>query len=752
MKASIAAACFVVASTLPLVAQSPERLEWSNELKPVEDRSALMVQGIHRFADRLTLEAVETRQTISADSAKELAQMIGVIDERATPAIEYASSWNQTAELGATSDCSIFNVRWPVLKDTYAEGLLIRPKSEIKGLIVLVPDCETSPEALMFSPAYQSQASRVLQFAKAGYVIIVPALLNRDSQFSGNPDLGRKTNLPHREWIYRQSYQMGRHVIGYEVQSLLQIVDWAKSNLGQDLQITFAGHGEGAHIALYSAALDARINHLWLSGSFAPNTELWKQPIDRNVFGLIGSFGPAELASMSKAAILIEYSPFPSAIGQPTPTKGQRAAAAPGSVSTPDEASVKKEIGRIKSSTSVKHLRRGDNWDGFPSSKGAASLASALGIKLQPISSLPFPLGNEAIKQAGIERQERLVHDWSHFTQQLMERSASVRDGRFWKKVGKPNAAEWSNARKIWQKEFHDKIIGKLNLPASDQMVGTKKFKETEKWTGYEVVLKMNEELFAWGYLLIPKNIPTGDKRPVVVCQHGLEGLPEHVIEDDQSNRAWRAYKAYGGQLADRGYVVFAPHNPYRGKDDFRSLQRKLNPLGLSLFSVIVEQHRRILGWLSELPYVDENRIAFYGLSYGGKSAMRIPALLDQYCLSICSADFNEWIRKNVTIHEPYSYMFTGEYEMFEFNLGETYSYAEMAALIAPRPFMVERGHSDGVGIDEWVAWEFARVRRFYTRMGIPERTTIEYFDGPHTINGKGTFKFLDQHLDWSPQ
>jgi hypothetical protein len=34
-----------------------------------------------------------------------------------------------------------------------------------------------------------------------------------------------------------------------------------------------------------------------------------------------------------------------------------------------------------------------------------------------------------------------------------------------------------------------------------------------------------------------------------------------------------------------------------------------------------------------------------------------------------------------------------------------------------------------------------------YTRLGIPERTEIEWFNGPHTINGKGTFKFLDKWL-----
>jgi hypothetical protein len=72
-----------------------------------------------------------------------------------------------------------------------------------------------------------------------------------------------------------------------------------------------------------------------------------------------------------------------------------------------------------------------------------------------------------------------------------------------------------------------------------------------------------------------------------------------------------------------------------------------------------------------------------------------------------------------------------------------------MAALIAPRPFMVERGHDDGVGIDEWVAYEYAKVRRLYSRLKLPERTEIEFFAGGHEIHSQGTFAFLDRHLKW---
>ena len=111
---------------------------------------------------------------------------------------------------------------------------------------------------------------------------------------------------------------------------------------------------------------------------------------------------------------------------------------------------------------------------------------------------------------------------------------------------------------------------------------------------------------------------------------------------------------------------------------------------------------------------------------------MRVPAILKDYCLSICSGDFNEWIGKNVSVDYQGSYMWTYEYEMYEFNLGRTFNYSEMAMLIAPRPFMVERGHSDGVGIDEMVAWEYAKVRRFFAFLGIPEKTEIEFFKGVH--------------------
>jgi hypothetical protein len=265
---------------------------------------------------------------------------------------------------------------------------------------------------------------------------------------------------------------------------------------------------------------------------------------------------------------------------------------------------------------------------------------------------------------------------------------------------------EYNKLVEEYREIFATQVIGRFDLPLEEPKPRSRKSYDTEKWVGYEVVLDVFPDVFAYGILCLPKDLKEGEKRPVVVCQHGLDGRPQDTIGEQGS----QYYSGFAGKLADRGFITFAPQNIYIGKDKFRTLQRKANPLGKTLFSIMVPQHQQITNWLGSLPMVDKERIAFYGLSYGGKSAMRIPPLVKNYCLSICSADFNEWVSKNASTRLPMSYVWTGEYEIFEFDLGSTFNYAEMAALIAPRPFMVERGHTDGVSTDEYVSFEFAKV------------------------------------------
>ena len=339
----------------------------------------------------------------------------------------------------------------------------------------------------------------------------------------------------------------------------------------------------------------------------------------------------------------------------------------------------------------------------------------------------------------------RLVAGMVGYTQALL-RTSELRRDAYWAKADRKSAAAWDASLEPYRTEFAEDLIGKLR-PAEEPLtdvLSTQVYDEP-KWVGYAVQIPMQEDVFASGVLLLPKDLKPGERRPVVVCQHGLEGTPKPIVDPREKS----VYNSFGARLADRGYIVYAPQNPYIGGDRFRQLQRKANPLGRSLFSIIVAQHARTLDWLKSRPEVDPARIAFYGLSYGGKTAMRVPAVLKDYCLSICSADFNEWAVKCTNVDRKYSYLYTIEYDMYEFGLAERFNYAEMAGLIAPRPFMVERGHDDGVAPDEWVAYEFAKVKRLYDQLGIGDRTGLALFNGGHQIDGRDTFAFLAKHLNW---
>jgi hypothetical protein len=340
--------------------------------------------------------------------------------------------------------------------------------------------------------------------------------------------------------------------------------------------------------------------------------------------------------------------------------------------------------------------------------------------------------------QAGQLRELRL------YTQRLLRRSERAREP-FWRSLDTSSPEAYRLSTRPHRERMWTDLLGKLPPASLPPNPRTRLYRRDPSWTGYEVALDVWPGVFAYGILLIPTALKPAERRPVVVCQHGLEGRPQDAVGPSDEP----AYRCFAARLAQRGFVVYAPQNPYIGGEAFRYVQRLANPLGLTQFAVIVRQHERALEWLSGLPFVDPDRIGFYGISYGGVTAMRVPAVLEQYALSICSANFNDWASKVASDDWPYGYMFTHEWEMPEFDLASTFNYAEMAALIAPRPFMVERGHVDGVAVDEIVCREYAKVQRLYDALGLPDHTRIEFFDGAHVIHGVGTFEFLHRHLAW---
>ena len=336
-------------------------------------------------------------------------------------------------------------------------------------------------------------------------------------------------------------------------------------------------------------------------------------------------------------------------------------------------------------------------------------------------------------------RRARQVRQMEDFLQRLARRSRRVRD-ELWANIRGATPEEWRRAAAPLERRIREEMLGELPPETVPPRPRTRPLPPAADWRGWEVMLDVRPEFFAYGVLLAPARLPEG-RVPLIVVQHGLQGRPQDLFGQKPESRAFAVYRNFAETLVREGWAVYLPQNLYTG--DFRPLVRMAHPLGLTQYSFIREHYRVTLDWLVTLPFVDPDRIGFYGLSYGGKTALRVPPFEPRFRAAVCAGDFNEWVGKMVSIEEPWSYMFSEEYDMLEWNLAHIASHAELAMLLAPRPFLVERGHRDGVGIDEWVLAEYARVRRFYDEMGIGERTAIALFNGPHRVDGAEAVRFL---------
>ncbi|MDF1813260.1 MAG: hypothetical protein P1V20_13770, partial [Verrucomicrobiales bacterium] len=698
--------CFHVGAQEPWPDLQPwdsnEPLTGTERLTFEGDLSLKLVEMNDAFLDRQIEKAVQRRpdywkdENAVAANRERFRKVLGLDrDERAEKEV-YISSSNRA--------------KWRAFDDVHGYGVLLEPEGKAVADVIYIPDAD------------REVGGEAKALAQAGCRVLVVDIVPR----ANHP----KDPMSTREWLQRPAFVLGRTLPGYEIQKILAAADW----IGEaDRPLGILGKGEGGLLAFYAGALDERFDSVAVAGYFGPHDLLWKEPADRNLFGLINRFGDAEIARMILPRQLFvthhgssDYVYRGLDLLQTRPKLPGK----PGVIEPFSFAQVAEEWAKIPSLYQKGGLCTDSEQEWF------SGFGKSLGVEVE----LPVQSGFT------LESNSRQVEEIEKHNQWTMHHAAADRK-EYWKDLDTRSLAGFQKTVEPYREKFRTDVIGDFEEPRLPFRARTRPYQEGPKTKSYEVVLDVMEGVMAYGILTLPKDLINGEKRPVVVCQHGLEGTPQDVIGENK----YKAYKAFATRLAEEGYITFAPQNGYKYFDLFRMQQFKAQSIGKTLFSIIVPQHQQITDWLATQPFVDPGKIAFYGLSYGGKSAMRIPPLVDRYCLSICSADFNDWVWKNAATDSEslrYSYANKGEYEIFEWNLGGTCNYAEMAALIAPRPFMVERGHFDGVAPDHRVALEFAKVRHLYqAKLGIGDRCEIEWFVGPHSINAEGTFRFLNKHL-----
>ncbi|MEY4941297.1 MAG: hypothetical protein RIQ93_3032, partial [Verrucomicrobiota bacterium] len=528
-----AAAALGAAESVPLAGTKP--------LAGERDFSTEMRASFRRFFqaqidDSVRLRATHWNRDFSSRAAYEksiepnrerLRKIIGVVDSRIKfSAPELVAAVDRPTLIGETDTYTVRAVRWPVLEGVWAEGLLLDPKGKTLARIVAIPDADQTPEMLVgLAPGLPPESRFAARLASAGCQVIVPVLINRSDEFSGNPAI-LMTNQTHREWIHRQAFEMGRHIIGYEAQKVMAAIDWfAQRNASERVAIGVAGYGEGGLIALYSAAIDPRIEASLVSGYFDSRQGIADEPLYRDVFGLLVEFGDAEIASLiAPRPLVIECSEVTPVPGPPPVRDNRRASGAPGRIETPPVARVRQETERLTALfagqkqivPTVTFVTVG-NGKALAAGSDRALTAFLRDLKINTPSLQRGPSGIPAAVAgdvAATDRQHRQFEQLVEYNQSLMRLSAGVRD-RFWAEAQPKSAATWPAVSAKYRDLMWDNLIGRYPMPSIPPNAQTRQIDDRPKFVVYEVLLDVTPEVFAWGYLLVPKDLKAGEKRPV---------------------------------------------------------------------------------------------------------------------------------------------------------------------------------------------------------------------------------------------
>ncbi len=471
-----------------------QALPGTSLMEPIADPAARMLDGLHAYADA-RLASAPARRALTPPNREKLRELIGAVDARAV-----------ARGFAAYED----GVQWPVVEGVMAEGRLVKPNG--------TPAC------------YQIALGGHRQAMNPECMNLVTKVLDGSPQVASNARLGKKTEQPPREFLYRMAYPMGRHPLGYEVQTVMAAVD----NLvllepRRPIRLAAVG-GHQSLVALLACALDIRIDECIVANLDFDLSDLSRLPVEYNLWQFAEHFDRERLAEL---------------------------------------------------------------------------------VRPRKLTMEPWHIVAELSASAGSVSQERpLIRQWIDYTQRLIRETTWQRP--VWFGGLSPDQARRELAG-VWG-ELPEKL-----LPARAET----RLRYSEKtYTGYEVRIPVMGTVEAYGHLLIPSGMKPGERRALVVTQHGLEGRPEDTILPEKTRIV---YDEFARKLVEQGYIVYAPQNPYILGERFRNLQRKANPLGLSMFSFIRAQHRQTLNWLETLPFVDAERMGYYGSSGGTRKAVTPP-------------------------------------------------------------------------------------------------------------------------------
>ena len=258
----------------------------------------------------------------------------------------------------------------------------------------------------------------------------------------------------------------------------------------------------------------------------------------------------------------------------------------------------------------------------------------------------------------------------------------------------------------------------------------------------YRVWIPLGESLTVYSLLLLPHD--RGEKTPLIVACHGGGGCPEAICGLDIRE----PYHSIGYRLAERGYAVWAPFvlmTVGYGGDETRVRDRYLldqnamlagtRVVGLEVYKI----NRGLEVLLAARPEIDGARVGMTGLSYGGFFTLFCGAASTRFSACAPSAYFHEYTVDQLFAKEA---VVSGMDRRYPNGLNK-FDLASVAALICPRPLLIQNGEVDTVIPVEGARRAAPKVQAIYDRLGISDRFEFQVHPGAHEFDNERIYSFF---------
>jgi dienelactone hydrolase len=298
-----------------------------------------------------------------------------------------------------------------------------------------------------------------------------------------------------------------------------------------------------------------------------------------------------------------------------------------------------------------------------------------------------------------------------------------------------------------WQERFRGRL-DELLWPWPEPVPLDLEVTEEVACDGYRrqrIVFDTEESMSVPAYLLVPD--ARAAPGPAVLAVHGHGPGKSRVCGVDDPEGV--PGSDYAAELARRGYVVLAPDlrcfgeradwNPpdHYGCDTnlVHQVMGGWNPLTQNLWDLA-----RCLDVLEDHPLVDAAALGMVGFSYGGTATLFLSAWDQRVAVAVVSGFFSSWAEAHkVPWNMCGSQVLVGMLGRME--------HVDLAALVAPRPLLVQSGSDDPLFPVAAAAEGLARLRVLYDRAGAGEQLAHDVFPGEHQWNGPGAYPFLERWL-----